>query len=1062
MTETALRRLSRPAAASVIVVVLLALLPLTLGSQTGTETEACCFADGSCDNLDPGACVDLGGVPQGVGTICSDVTCPQPTQACCLPDGSCADLSYGECIDQGGEAQGDGTTCSDVICTQPTQACCLPDGSCADLSYGECMDQGGEPQGDGTTCGITPCAPATQACCLPDGGCRDLDVEGCRGAGGAPQGEGTDCGHTSCPQPTRVCCFPDGSCQDLEARECRTEGGSPRGSGSSCFRTRCPQPATPPSSIRLLAPLPGEGLEPEAPSVPFCWEALGIPGVTYEVIHEGKHCDPEVLNGPHPFAPLIPDPELARRHAEQRVRVREIELHLAALLEYCESLDELFAQVGQRLREIPDELAGLERGRDEADAAQVDSEEAPFELPLTSSCPRTPAEMLAPFADQIDDLEVPPCLEDPCRELSDALSALVGLLQSLQAHAVVQRLEFERLLQRWVDGADHRGTMELYHELFSFVDGAISVVTDLIDLLTPDLEAELRSLIEETLTDAVCRQHPELCEAIETAQTVRDQLATIRSILNSARSTGTPGPAFIVQMVQAMAQQAAAATAVAVEGWASFAEYMSAVLWDAYESLLCEQQALEWLRDRRDRIEALCDACLECLQQELAAAEDDLEETEGLMEAEAQAREAYWQEQSAAISAAIGQVGQYLDDDWYEACCQESAVTIAVPGETLCAQRLEEALKEALGDRACFLTFSCTLECEFQEGQLVGASVQCEHSFPLAERRPCCCVPCARTPTSMGEEPDPGTPGSRVCGGPDGTEAAPGAGTWRVEARDEEGRLVGESPRRLLGPGGITEPRALPPIRPTCICSVTASVNGAPVASGGLILATQGVPATIGVGGDCGPPCAPGATSIAIRPPAPAPPWLGWAVVFPPPPISAAGPVTTYDFPAVGRYSVTVSRLCEDGTECTSSFEVLTVPPPGPVLRGLRDGDDPSMCCPACGADPCLALSYGTPGDPPLAPAAGHRLLLRDRGRIHLLLESDCRPDCPEARTVRWEFTPPSGEREIYEGIDLYALDYDLKGPGETLLCAIETIPCGGTAHRFESWWIFDVRGHIP
>ena len=88
---------------------------------------------------------------------------------------------------------------------------------------------------------------------------------------------------------------------------------------------------------------------------------------------------------------------------------------------------------------------------------------------------------------KIDGLEVPPCLADPCRALSDSLSALVGLLQSLQAHAVVQRIEFERLQQRWVDGADHRGTMELYHELFSFVDGAISLVTDLLDALTPDL-----------------------------------------------------------------------------------------------------------------------------------------------------------------------------------------------------------------------------------------------------------------------------------------------------------------------------------------------------------------------------------------------------------------------------------------------------------------------------------------------------------------------------------------------------------------------------------------------
>ena len=978
------------------------------------------------------------------------------TEACCLPDGDCADLSPGSCLDQGGKPQGEGTTCSDatLTCPKPTQACCFADGTCDDLTPSSCADQGGEPQGEETTCHNTSCAPATQACCLPSGRCRDLDINGCQDEGGTPQGEGTRCSQASCAKPTRPCCFPDGRCEDLAMDLCRERGGTPRGTSSVCARTSCPQPKCPPAEIGLLGPLPGEGLDPADPSVSLCWEALGVAGVEYEVIHRSKQCDPDVLNAPHPFAPLIPDPQLVRRRDEHRLEERNLETQIGALLEYCEGLDTFFEQVEQRLDEIPNELRRLERGRDEADAAQVDTEEAPFELPLPSSCPQAASENLAPFAGALDRLEVPPCEAGPCRALSETLRGLTARVQSLQANAVVQRLEFERLKERWVNGADHRGTMELYHGLFSFVDGAISLVTDLIDVLTPDLEAEIQELIEETLTDAVCRQNPDLCEAIETAQTVREKLDAIRSILRSARSTGTPGPAFIVQMVQAMAQQAAAATAVAVEGWANFAEVMSAVLWDAYEALLCEQQALEWLRDQRAHIEATCNACLACLQQTLEQIQDAIDDVDAEIEAASQERAAYWQEQRAAISASISRLGEALEDDWYDACCENAPARISVPGESLCSQQLEAALKDVLGDRACFLTFECTLECEFDGAELIGARVSCEHSFPLSERRACCCVPCQYESTSLGSAPDPGGVGTPVCLPPGATSGAPG--TWEVQARDEDGRLVGESPRRLLGSGGITEPREIPTTRPGCDCAISGSLDGASVSPGALILAPSNVPVVISAGGGCGAPCAAGTTSITVQPPAPAPTWLGIPLVFAPPPFSVAGSTATYSFPFPGRYRVTLTRLCEDGSECSAEFDVLASVPPSPVLRHPDTGGSSSTCCPSCGAEPCLRLSYQVDREPPFTPVAGHRLSLLSPMPLDLSLESTCAPDCDAPRFIRWEFTSPSGEMKSLEGEALYDVTV-LVEEGETLLCAIETMKCSEIEHRFENWWIFSV-----
>ena len=59
--------------------------------------EACCFPDGSCEDLDPVECETQGGTPQGPGTGCVNMTI-----ACCLPDGSCMDVDPLCCDDVGG------------------------------------------------------------------------------------------------------------------------------------------------------------------------------------------------------------------------------------------------------------------------------------------------------------------------------------------------------------------------------------------------------------------------------------------------------------------------------------------------------------------------------------------------------------------------------------------------------------------------------------------------------------------------------------------------------------------------------------------------------------------------------------------------------------------------------------------------------------------------------------------------------------------------------------------------------------------------------------------------
>ena len=804
-------------------------------------------------------------------------------------------------------------------------------------------------------------------------------------------------------------------------------------------------------SIRLLAPAPGEGLEPSTQRLRLCWECLGITGATYEVFHVSKECDPDVVNGPHPFARLIPDPALRERRQALRARKTTLEAKLGDLEDYCPELAITFAQIEQRLRELAAELAELEAGRDAAENAQA----GPFELPLPSACSRDITDLLQPHVASFDDIE--PCQECTCRELADRLAGIIWTIQSLDARASCQAREFERLLERWISGADHRGVFEVYHAMFSAIDDAIQFVNDILDELTPSISERIQETIESFLTDAACAQSPDWCAAIEAAQTVRGQLEAIRGLMQAARTGGTPSPAFMVQMIHAMAQQAAAATAVAVEGWQRFAEVMGAVLWDAYESALCAQAALSWLLDQRQRIQELCEACRECVAQEIAEIDAELREVAAEEAAAAEARQEYWQEQLGSISSGIEAALALLGVGWYDKCCAGRSERIEVPGENRCAQQIEEALKQTLGDKACFLSF--VFECHPDGG------VTFEHSFPLAERRPCCCVPCARQRTPLGSQPDPGQEGESVChpvssDGEDETRARVdglGPGGWEVEAHGSDGQLIASSPRRELGPGAVTRPfpRLPDPAVPVgCTCSVSVSVNGAPTAGGSTVSnVAQGAPTWMDVTADCGPDCDAGIASISIQPPLTLIHGPTGFFVMPPLPVSTAGVSMLYDFPEQGVYTVTATQTCEDGQRCTASFFISVSAPPGPVLRAPHDVEEAGVC-PTCANDACLELAYRKESELPFTQLLGGWLILDGPSQLALLLASDCRVDCVADRHVRWEISEPSGEFVVVEGPNRYEIEYPFMQAGEYTLCVIETVPCPEGELLFEKWLV--------
>jgi len=239
---------------------------------------ACCFDNGSCENISQCNCDNQGGTYQGDNTDCFS-NCPAPFGRCCIlgppyscednvTPGSCAadcglwtdELTCDEascplfiggacCIDdacitgasqewcecKGGLYGGDFSTCDDVACAPDEGSCCLPNGSCVLTDLCDCDNRCGIFGGPGTACGVCP-AIAQGRCCLPNGTCQILSSCQCADLCGTFGGAGTNC-QGLCPLPIRgACCLPAGACSRVTSCQCAHECGTYQGNS-----TRCPE-----------------------------------------------------------------------------------------------------------------------------------------------------------------------------------------------------------------------------------------------------------------------------------------------------------------------------------------------------------------------------------------------------------------------------------------------------------------------------------------------------------------------------------------------------------------------------------------------------------------------------------------------------------------------------------------------------------------------------------------------------------------------------------------------------------------------------------------------------
>ncbi len=122
----------------------------------GEGIGACCYDDGTCDDISEFDCTSALGTYQGDGTDCASVSC---TGVCCEP-GCVDDTTPDGCALDGGTFQGFGTTCADdpPPCPEPTGACCVGS-DCSIETEDDCTGMGGTYQGDDTTCDPNPCLP---------------------------------------------------------------------------------------------------------------------------------------------------------------------------------------------------------------------------------------------------------------------------------------------------------------------------------------------------------------------------------------------------------------------------------------------------------------------------------------------------------------------------------------------------------------------------------------------------------------------------------------------------------------------------------------------------------------------------------------------------------------------------------------------------------------------------------------------------------------------------------------------------------------------------------------
>ncbi|MBK8913212.1 MAG: hypothetical protein IPM64_01190 [Phycisphaerales bacterium] len=142
---------------------------------TACTPRACCFIDGSCQELLPADCALALGNRAAPGTNCTPNVCP-PAVTCCIPDGACHEITAQACLAAGGRVYSDTADCMLNPCDE-IRACCLPDARCIVDTIAQCLARYGQVQRVGTDCPtscLARCLPGDVNC---DGVVNNFDID---------------------------------------------------------------------------------------------------------------------------------------------------------------------------------------------------------------------------------------------------------------------------------------------------------------------------------------------------------------------------------------------------------------------------------------------------------------------------------------------------------------------------------------------------------------------------------------------------------------------------------------------------------------------------------------------------------------------------------------------------------------------------------------------------------------------------------------------------------------------------------------------------------------------
>ncbi|MDP7009228.1 MAG: hypothetical protein QGI78_06630 [Phycisphaerales bacterium] len=205
------------------------------------DIGACCITDLQiCETVRSSTCDDLSGAFMGTDTTCYDSNCPAVFEgACCLASEGCVTVPQSVCTIIGGTYQGDATSCCEGVCE--SGACCLATGECEQAQVNICNDLNGNYLGATILCIDDPCADILEgACCLENNFCITVTQEACLDKTGIYQGDGTSCGNAPCT--VGACCLSDGLCEQMTLAMCDQLVGSYEGDGVACVDSSCVAP----------------------------------------------------------------------------------------------------------------------------------------------------------------------------------------------------------------------------------------------------------------------------------------------------------------------------------------------------------------------------------------------------------------------------------------------------------------------------------------------------------------------------------------------------------------------------------------------------------------------------------------------------------------------------------------------------------------------------------------------------------------------------------------------------------------------------------------------------